>query len=294
MLRKFLFSILFSVLGPWALNVWAHERTASESALIADLVARFDRELESTPRAQWSLETSPAYQNLLAVYWGDEHPMSSPRKFQPGGGKKGQINGIEFPAGTWALTYDDGPHGSHTFEIFKVLNAQKVKATFFWLAENVVKHGAIVQQAEALGHPVQNHSYTHVDLKKATDLALGFEVAVSKAVLSDHYQVPPKYFRCPYGSGNSDARVRKMVAKEDMISVMWNVDSLDWADKDPATVAARVHKQMAKQGRGVILFHDIHKGTPIATTNLFKLLSKSSKPIRFVTIPQIVDELNGR
>lgn len=265
-----------------------------QERLVANLLAQFDRELEATPREKWSLETSPAYQNLLAVFAGDDHPMSRPRKFEPGTGSKGQLNGSEFPANTWALTYDDGPHGVVTFEIYKVLNDNKVKATFFWLAENVVKHGPLVQQAEALGHPVQNHSYTHADLKKATDLALGFEVAMSKAVMADHYQTAPEFFRCPYGSGSSVARVRKAIADADMVSVMWNVDSLDWADKDPASVAARVHKQMAKQGRGIILFHDIQKGTPEASAKLFALLNKAGSRTRFVTIPQIVAELNSK
>ena len=44
-----------------------------------------------------------------------------------------------------------------------------------------------------------------------------------------------------------------------MKTVIWNVDSEDWADPVPNSVAQRVVTEAEKQGRGIILFHDIHK-----------------------------------
>ena len=44
-----------------------------------------------------------------------------------------------------------------------------------------------------------------------------------------------------------------------MKTVIWNVDSEDWADPVPNSVAQRVITEVEKQGRGIILFHDIHK-----------------------------------
>ena len=41
-------------------------------------------------------------------------------------------------------------------------------------------------------------------------------------------------------------------------SVLWNIDSLDWADPVPSSVADRVLKTIAREKRGIILFHDIH------------------------------------
>jgi uncharacterized caspase-like protein len=42
---------------------------------------------------------------------------------------------------------------------------------------------------------------------------------------------------------------------------MWNIDSLDWADPVPSSIADRVLKTVAKEERGIILFHDIHERT---------------------------------
>ncbi len=256
----------------------------------AALVKDFDRELDATPAASWSLETSPAYQKLTALHAELHGHRGAPAKFEPGSGANGQVSGGEFPANTWAITYDDGPHKLNTEKILTVLSAYKIKATFFWVAENVVKLGSVILQVEQAGHSTQNHSYTHANLVKTTDLALGFEVSVANQLMKDHYKVDPRFFRLPFGSGGTNARVRKKVASEKLVSVLWNVDSLDWQDKNPASVAERVRKQMVKLGRGIVLFHDIQGHTADASALLFKAVK--SLPYKYVTIPAIVDKLN--
>lgn len=42
---------------------------------------------------------------------------------------------------------------------------------------------------------------------------------------------------------------------------MWNIDSLDWADPVPNSIADRVLRSVEKEGRGIMLFHDIHQRT---------------------------------
>ena len=39
---------------------------------------------------------------------------------------------------------------------------------------------------------------------------------------------------------------------------MWNIDSLDWADPIPESIAQRVLREVEKEGGGIILMHDIH------------------------------------
>ncbi|HAL22906.1 MAG TPA: polysaccharide deacetylase, partial [Stenotrophomonas sp.] len=41
-------------------------------------------------------------------------------------------------------------------------------------------------------------------------------------------------------------------------SIMWNIDSMDWADPVPESIVQRVLGQVNKEQRGIILFHDIH------------------------------------
>ena len=55
-----------------------------------------------------------------------------------------------------ALTIDDGP-SEKTAEILAVLEAHKVKATFFNISGNLPGHEAAVRQAVASGHELANH-----------------------------------------------------------------------------------------------------------------------------------------
>jgi peptidoglycan/xylan/chitin deacetylase (PgdA/CDA1 family) len=52
-----------------------------------------------------------------------------------------------------------------------------------------------------------------------------------------------------------------MLENAHLKSVMWNIDSLDWADPVPSSIADRVLRTVDKEGRGIILFHDIHERT---------------------------------
>lgn len=213
----------------------------------------------------------------------------------PGVGPSGNIDGFTFPHGTWALTFDDGPHATISEKDLGNLQATKTPATFFWLAKNVKEYPEVVKTMMASGYPVGDHSWSHPQLDKPADLArlntnLDKEINQSFALETDAFGHKPKFFRCPYGAGFKDPVIRGMIAKKGMIHVRWNVDSLDWQDPNPASVQKRVEQQMAANGRGIILFHDIH--TP-ALTVVPSLVAKYKGKVRWVDIPHIVEELNG-
>ncbi len=261
--------------------------SANDATVLKQLVADFDRELEETSAEKWDLRRSPAYRKLMDYRARTDGHNAFLTMIEPSPGNKGQITGSEFPRGTWALTYDDGPHPSRTQPILDVLKRNHLIVTFFWLAQNAEKHKKVIQAAANEGHSLQNHSYTHADLTKVTDLKLGFEVSVSNQVLAENFPERPRFFRTPYGAKNT--KVRRTIANEGLIHVLWNVDSLDWADKNANSVAERVRKQMNKSGGGIILFHDIQSHTAKATEIL---LSKIGR-VRFVTIDEAVEDLNA-
>ena len=217
---------------------------------------------------------------------------------KPGPGTNGNMNGYNFPERTYALTFDDGPNDDHTLPILKILQSFGKKATFFWLAENVGPKPGIVQKVKAAGMPRNNHSFTHLELPKQDHATLTKEIVGAQAVLKQVYKDTPRYFRCPFGAGLNIARVREMIAKNNMVHVFWTIDTIDWQDKDPASILARIKKQMAAEKRGIILMHDVHPQTVQATRLLLQyskgLDGKKGQSLRWVTIPQIVDELNRR
>ncbi|MDD4973443.1 MAG: polysaccharide deacetylase family protein [Bacteriovorax sp.] len=223
-------------------------------------------------------------------------PQQSDLKFYSSIGPNGNVMGLIFPKNVWALTYDDGPNPVHTPAIVKNLNDLGIKATFFWLAENVIRYQSVVDLVKENGLPRANHSWSHPQLPKLTDVQLQKEIVQSTEVDTKAFGEKPKFFRCPYGAGNSVPRIRKMIADLDMIHVFWNVDTLDWQDKDPDSIVARAQKQIKAAGHGVILFHDIHPQSVIASKKLVewsKTLKGSENEIRWVTIPEIINEMNG-
>jgi peptidoglycan/xylan/chitin deacetylase (PgdA/CDA1 family) len=224
-----------------------------------------------------------------------DEPKKADLKFYPSTGPNGNVVGLIFPKNVWALTYDDGPHPFHTPKIVNNLKELDIKATFFWLAENIIPHQSIVNLVREEGNATENHSWSHVQLTKASESVLHKEIIESTLLDTKAYGERPKFFRCPYGAGNSVTRIRKIIADQDLIHVYWNADSLDWQDKDPASIVARTQKQMKLAEHGVILFHDIHPQSVIASKELIewsKSLSGTENEIRWVTIPEIVNELN--
>lgn len=211
-------------------------------------------------------------------------------------GRKGMMNGCEFAPGYWALTYDDGPHPTYTLQDLANLDANGMKATFFWVAHNVVRYQSIIDKVRDDGHTLANHSYTHAQLTKLGPSGLVHEIDDALAVDIKAYGFHPKFYRCPYGAcGSQTSTVRQKIADDGMISVTWNVDSLDWQDHNPQTVYERAKKQMAVQKHGIILFHDIHPQSVIASQMIQKdfAAGRASGQYHTVTIQEAFDKLNS-
>ena len=178
-----------------------------------------------------------------------------------------EIFGNALPPKTIALTFDDGPHAIYTEEVIAVLKQYGVPGAFFEVGRNLgtvdaqqkahlVKTAAISKRLMDEGYAVGNHSFSHAQLSKETGDALKAEVLQTDALLRavDANRAP--IFRFPYGARNAEGL--KVVGDAQLRSVMWNIDSLDWADPVPSSVADRVLRAVAKEGKGIVLFHDIH------------------------------------
>ena len=182
----------------------------------------------------------------------------------------GEVFGNSLPPKTLVLTFDDGPHNVYSNDIAAILKQYGAPAIFFEVGSNLGSIGTdgkpkLVARAEvsrkllAEGYVIANHSMTHAQLSKRTGDALKSEVLDTDALLQAVDARRSTLFRFPYGARNEEGR--KLVEGAHLHSVMWNIDSLDWADPVPASIADRVLKEVATEGRGIVLFHDIHERT---------------------------------
>lgn len=201
-----------------------------------------------------------------------------------------EINGRELPPKTIVLTFDDGPHGRHTEKILEILDKHKVPAVFFQVGRNLGKiHNkevVLYHQPATLnrrllksGHLLANHSYSHLVMPKLENDKLTGEVTTTNRLLKLITNTEPELFRPPYGARNET--VLGQIRDNKLRSVMWNIDSLDWADPVPLSITNRVLGLVAAEKRGIILFHDIHAQTVRALPLLLEKLK--AEGYRFAT-----------
>ncbi|MBV8469658.1 MAG: polysaccharide deacetylase family protein [Burkholderiaceae bacterium] len=191
--------------------------------------------------------------------------------------------GLELPPHTVLLTFDDGPHPVHTPQILQTLAQHQLKAVFFQVGHNLgerVDGKAVASRNETLeaqivagGHAIGNHSYSHPLLSKLDDASIKEEIDLTQDLLDQ--VVPPGpartgMFRAPYGGVNE--AVLAETEERHLRLVLWNVDSLDWADPSPASIVQRVMTELDRAGRGIVLMHDIHAQSAEALPLLIKEL----------------------
>src|SRR5919107_1090255 len=74
-----------------------------------------------------------------------------------------RMSGLERVAGGAALTFDDGPDPDGTPDVLDALDAAGVKATFFLVGEQLMRHHAIAREAAQRGHELALHGFEHVE-----------------------------------------------------------------------------------------------------------------------------------
>lgn len=210
----------------------------------------------------------------------------------PSAGAAGNITGRSFPAKTWSLTFDDGPSSKMTPLVVKNLLERDLKATFFMQANQVQAHPSTAQSVVDAGMEIANHSFDHPQLTKVGPSALEKQIGGSKKIIEEKLGKKVKLFRLPYGAGVSVDAIRAKIAEHGMIHVFWNVDTLDWQDKDPASIVRRAKKQMAgsPKNSGIILFHDVHTQSVTASRMLMDELKKAKLTV--CTVQGVVDQMN--
>lgn len=178
-----------------------------------------------------------------------------------------EIFGRDLPAKTVVLTFDDGPHKAYTDEVVAILKRYDVPGVFFEVGRNLgkvesdgrVSLGPMAKISRSLmeeGYAVGNHSLTHAQLSRTTGDALRQQVLDTDTLLKDVDSKRAPLFRFPYGARNAEGL--QLLNEAGLKSIMWNIDSMDWADPVPESIVQRVLGQVNKEQRGIILFHDIH------------------------------------
>jgi peptidoglycan/xylan/chitin deacetylase (PgdA/CDA1 family)/uncharacterized caspase-like protein len=256
------------------------------SQIFGDLQARG----MPVPREAWEryvafLHTKYQREQILKEYESQLPPAESRGGASPRSAL--ETFGTALPENTFVLTFDDGPHPRYTDQVLAVLKQFGLHAVFFEVGKNL---GTVNDKNEVTlgptsaasyrilqsGSAIANHSYSHPVLPKLTAPAYTKEIDSTNALLTYIAKSSPVLFRPPYGATN-DALL-DLIHNDKMQTIIWNIDSEDWADPVPSSVANRVLTEAHKQKRGIILFHDIHKvGLEALPTIVTALQSEGAK-----------------
>lgn len=152
-----------------------------------------------------------------------------------------------------ALTFDDGP-GVYTTQFLDLFKQYNAKVTYFVIGRQVAARSDIVARADKEGHDIGIHTWDHLDMKKLTDAQLQDQINRTNQAIVNATGRKSYLIRPPYGSYNQSS-----VAVANMPFIMWNVDPLDWKNKDANTVYNSVMSN-AKPG-SIVLSHSIYSST---------------------------------
>ncbi len=184
-----------------------------------------------------------------------------------------------------ALTFDDGPHPKRTKEILDILDEYGIKATFFFIGQNVVDYPDAVPLVQAAGHEIGNHTFSHRNLQTLDYASLCSEIDRTEAAVEDMIEYRTRLLRPPEGKFSDT--VLEAARERDYSVICWSVDTLDWAHNPPENIAQNVLSSV--EAGDIILFHDFVSGespTPAALRMIIPPLLEQG--YRFVTVSELL------
>ncbi len=179
------------------------------------------------------------------------------------------------------LTFDDGYNLDH--RILDFLASQGIPASAFVIGSWAQRNPALLQEMNALGWDICNHTQNHPWLTKLTDQQIVAELNTCQAVIGSITNQYLPIFRPP--GGFVDARVTAVAASIGYAPVMWNFDSRD-SSQTTASVQDRVNYMVGSASDGsIILFHFGGRQTFEMVTGVVKGLQE--RGFCFVTLSEL-------
>jgi peptidoglycan-N-acetylglucosamine deacetylase len=168
---------------------------------------------------------------------------------------KGVLESPALPPKTVVLTFDDGP-SSYTPQIIKILKDKGIRATFFVIGQEALKH-RLLQQMYADGFEIGNHTFSHIDLSKLPPWRVQLELNMSRLIIESQINHGTRLFRLPYlGSDTLSAQSQNFItqiSRSGYLVAGEDIDSEDW--RKPG-ISQIIQNSTAADAGGIILMHD--------------------------------------
>lgn len=185
-----------------------------------------------------------------------------------------------------ALTFDAAWDDNDTDILIQTLKKYNAPATFFIVGSWVEKYPDSVKKFFDAGHEIMNHSDTHPHINNLSDAKVSEELKKCSDKIEAVTGVRPILFRGPYGEYNNT--VINAATNQNMFTVQWNIDSLDWKNLSSDEIVTRVTNRIAPGS--IILFHNGAKNTPEALSQILEKLTSAG--YKFVKASELIYKEN--
>ena len=177
------------------------------------------------------------------------------------------------------LTFDDGPQKFSTEMVLAALAEQCTKATFFSIGKMALGYPEIIREVAKAGHTIGTHTWSHKNIRSLKTFDEGkdeIERGVSGVKRAVGAPIAP-FFRFPTLQDTPESIA--YLGKRNIAMFSTDIDSFDFKPQPAEGIVKTVIAKLEKNGKGIVLMHDIHKTTAKAVPLLLVALKEKGYKI---------------
>ncbi|MFD1360382.1 polysaccharide deacetylase family protein [Lentibacillus salinarum] len=123
--------------------------------------------------------------------------------------------------------------------ILNILKEHGVKATFFIEGKWAMENTDYVKMIDEQGHLIGNHAYNHPVMSRLSRQAMVEQISQTNDILKAITGETPQWFAPP--SGDYNDQVVKVASEQNMKTILWSVDTIDWKNPSVSVMMNRVN-----------------------------------------------------
>lgn len=127
--------------------------------------------------------------------------------------------------------------------MLKILDKEKVKATFFLDGSWLKKNEDAARNIQSHGHEMSNHAYSHPDMSKLDRQAAYMQIAKTEKLLQSTLNVTNSWFAPP--SGDYNGMTVKVAAEQGLRTVLWTLDTVDWRHPPAGSIINKIKSRVS-------------------------------------------------